>query len=96
MLNLMHRLIITDQIELSVTQGTTHQNRAPLLQLYVPLNDTVAKSPTYKNYWNNLSPDIRNIVDHERFKTVIDIRGLINEEFINGETARLTAGLFGL
>ena len=45
MLNLIHRLIATDQFELYTPERETRQNRAPLIKIYIPINDTVGKSP---------------------------------------------------
>ena len=55
MLNLVHCLIHSGQLDLNVPQRETCQSIAPLFYMYVPINDTVAKSPVYtaKDYWNN-------------------------------------------
>ena len=94
MLNLIHRLITTNQIEIQTPERETRQNRSPLIPLYVPVNDTVAKSPVYvaRETWNNQHPDTRGILNHEIFKATI--RRKINNEYIAYEIARLTAGLF--
>ena len=47
MLNLIHRLLNTGQIEQVEVQRATRQNSAPVLQQYVPQNDTIAKSPIF-------------------------------------------------
>ena len=59
---------------------------APVLQQYVQLKDTVAKSPVFvaRNHWNNLPVDTRNIMDHAQFKEVI-------RTMVKNENARLTA-----
>ena len=82
------------QLDLNVPQRETRQNIAPLFYMYVPINDTVAKTPVYtaKDYWNNLAPTHRSIQDYNLFKTTM--KREITNEFIRNETARLTAGLF--
>ena len=67
MLNLMHRLISTEQIDIHVPERETRHNKAPLIKSCVPINNIVAKSPAFgaREIWNNLSPDFRSIVDHE-------------------------------
>ena len=94
MLNLVHRLIHSGQLDLNVPQRETRQNIAPLFYMYVPMNDTVAKTQMYtaKDYWNNLAPTHRSIQDYNLFKTTM--KREITNEFIRNETARLTAGLF--
>ena len=94
MLNLVHRLLITGQIDKVEVQRVTRHNMAPLLHQYVPINDIIAKSPVFiaRNYWNNLSVGHRNVDDHEQFKNVI--RAMVKNEYIQEENARLTAGLF--
>ena len=94
MLNLIHRLITTEQIELLVPERETRHNRSPLIDLYVPINDTVAKSAVHvaRETWNSLSPDTRGIMDHELFKTTM--RCKLIDEYIASEIARLTAGIF--
>ena len=87
MLNLLDRLLSTGQIDQAETQRVTRHNIAPVLQQYVPLNDTMAKSPTFvaRGYWNALPADVRNVLDHAHFK---------KEEYLREETLRLTAGQF--
>ena len=94
MLNMVHRLLCTNQIEPVIVQRTTRQNMAPVLQQYVPLNDTIGKSPVFltRHYWNNLHAATRNIVDHEQFKNTV--RKMVNHEYITAERARLAAGQF--
>ena len=67
---------------------------APVLQQYVPFNDTVAKSPVFvaRNHWINLPVDTRNIMDHAQFKGVI--RTMVKNEYVRNENARLTARHF--
>ena len=94
MLNMIHRLITTNQIDLHIPVRETRQNRSPLIDLYVPINDTIAKSPVYvaRETWNTQQPDTHGIVDHELFKKTIKQR--MNDEYIASEIARLTAGIF--
>ena len=94
LLNMIHRLIATGQIILCTPERETRQNIAPLIKTYVPLNDTVAKSPIFvaRELWNNQTPAIRSIVDHNLFK--ITICSNINKDYIASEIARITAGLF--
>ena len=94
MLNLIHRLLNTGQIDQVEAQRVTRQNIAPVLQQYVPQNDTILKSSIVvaRDYWNNLPANIRNIEGHEHFKNVI--RDIVKQEHISDETARLAAGLF--
>ena len=94
MLNLLHHLLRTGQIDQAETQRVTRHNIAPVLQQYVPLNDTMAKSPTFvaRGYWNALPADVRNVLDHAHFKNVI--RDMVKEEYLREETLRLTAGQF--
>ena len=67
---------------------------AAVLQQYVPLNDTVAKSPVFvaRNHWNNLPVDTRNIMDHAQFKGVIHT--MVKNEYVRNDNARLTAVTF--
>ena len=67
MLNLIHRLLSTNQINQVVVHRVTHQNVAPVIQQYVPQNDIIGKSPVFaaRNNWNNLPADIWNINGHE-------------------------------
>ena len=94
MLNLLHRLLKTGQIDQVEAQRVTRQNAAPVLHQYVPQNDTIAKSPIFvaRDYWNNLPVDTRNIVGHECFKNVI--RNMVKDEYIREERTRLFAGQF--
>ena len=66
MLNSIHRLITTGQIDQVEAQRVTRHNMAPVLQQYVAQNDIIAKSPTSvaRTYWNNLQEDVRNIDDY--------------------------------
>ena len=43
MLNLIHRLIGTDQIDLQEPARETRQNRSPLNNISIPINDTVGQ-----------------------------------------------------
>ena len=94
MLNLIHRLLNTGQIVQVVVQRATRQNSAPVLQQYVPQNDTIAKSPVFvaRGYWNALPVHIRNTNEHTSFKDIV--RNRIREEYITEERARLAAGQF--
>ena len=94
MLNLMHRLLISGQIEQQTVHRVTRQNIAPLLQQHVPINDTIAKSPVYiaRDLWNNLPVDTRNIIEHECYKTTV--RNYIQKDYVTHEEAKLLAGLF--
>ena len=96
MLNLIHRLLHAGQIDQIEAQRVTRHNIAPVLQKYVPQNNTIMKSPTFvaRDYWNNLPVDVRNIDDHDHFKNII--RSMIKKEHINDERIRLTAGLFNI
>ena len=96
MLNLVHRLLTTDQIEKNEAQRITRHNMAPVLPQYVPKNDIVAKSPVFiaRSCWNNLPVNTRNIEDHDQFKTVT--RNMIQNEYTKDENTRLTAGLFNV
>ena len=79
-----------------MTERETRHNAAPVLQQFVPQNETIAKSPTFvtRNLWNNLPVNARNIKEHEHFKKVI--RNLVNNEYVKDERDRLTAGLFNV
>ena len=90
----IYRLIETNQIELQVPERETRQNQSPLINLYVPINDTVRKSPVHvaRETWNNQQPDFRGIMDHEHLKSTV--RNKVNDEYIASEIARITAGLF--
>ena len=92
--NIFHRLITTDQIDPCPPKGETRQNIAPLVKMYVPLNDVVAKSPIFiaRELWNSQTPVVRSIVDHKLFKNTI--HSYINKDYIASEIARITAGLF--
>ena len=94
MLNMINRLITTNQINLHIPVRETRQNRSPVIDLYVPINDTIAKSPVYvaRETWNNQQPDTCGIVDHELFKKTV--KQQMNGEYIASEIARLTAGIF--
>ena len=96
MLNLVHRLLTTGQIEKNEAQRITRHNMAPVLPQYVPKNDIVAKSPVFiaRSCWNNLPVNTRNIEDHDQFKTVT--RNMIQNEYTKDENTRLTAGLFNV
>ena len=62
MLNLIHRLIYTGQIDLCTPERETRHNMAPLIKTYVPLNDIVAKSPVFvaRELWNAQPTDVRH------------------------------------
>ena len=94
MLNLIHRLLNSGQIEQVEAQRVTRHNTAPVLQQYVTRNETILRSPTFvaRDCWNNLPADVRNIDNHGHFKNII--RGMIKKDYINDEQARLAAGLF--
>ena len=94
MLNLIHCLLSTNQINQVVVHRVTRQNVAPVLQQYVPQNDIIGKLPVLaaRNYWNNLPADIRNINGHEQFKNII--RTMVKNEYVREEMAKLTAGQF--
>ena len=94
MLNLIHRLIYTGQIDLCTPERETRHNMAPLIKTYVPLNDIVAKSPVFvaRELWNAQPTDVRHIGEHELFKATI--RKKMNDEYISSEIARLSAGIF--
>ena len=87
---MIHRLITTNQIDLCTPETETRQNIAPLIKTYVPLNDTVAKSPVFiaRELWNSQTPVVRSIVNHET------IRSNINKDYIASEVTKITAGLF--
>ena len=94
MLNLLHRLLNTGQINQVEPLRVTRHNTAPVLQQFVPLNESMAKSPIFvaRNYWNTLPVDVGNIQDHDRFKTVI--RDTVKGEYVREERLRLNAGHF--
>ena len=94
MLNLIHRLIAMEHIELRAPQRETRNNIAPIIKTCVPANDTIAKSTVFlaREFWNNLPPDVRYITEHKLFKN--EIRCNIKDEYIDVETARLTVGMF--
>ena len=94
MLNLIHRLIYTGDLELHEPVRVTRRNQAPILITCIDSNQTIAKSPVYtaRNLWNTLSIDLRSIVNHDSFKNVI--RKNIGMEYTAFETLKLTAGLF--
>ena len=93
-LNLMHRLLTSGQVEQQTVHRVTRQNVAPLLQQYVPANDTIAKSPVYvaRDLWNSLPAATRNITDHESFKTTV--RNMVKTDYIEHEEAKLLPRLF--
>ena len=73
MLNLIYRLLTSGQVEQQTVHRVTRLNVAPLLQQYVPANDTIAKSPVYvaRDLWKSLPAATRNIADQESFKTTV-------------------------
>ena len=91
---MIHRLITTNQIDLCKPERETRQNIAPLIKTYIPLNDTVAKSPVFipRELCNSQTPVIRSIVNHETFKTTVHSN--INKDYIASEVTRITADLF--
>ena len=94
MLNLVHRLIVTEDIPMYIPQRETRHNNAPLVMTSIALNQSVAKSPVFvaRDLWNKLPKDVRSIADHEALKNTI--RKRLTETYVNAEIQRLTAGLF--
>ena len=73
MLNIMHHLLISGQIEQQTVYQVKRQNVTPFLQQHVPINNTITKSPVYiaRDLWNNLPVDTKNIIEHACHKTTV-------------------------
>ena len=89
MLNFIHRLIQTEEIDNNVR--LTRRTQAPIVKTFVASNQTIAKSLLVfvaRDFWNSLCPDIRSIDDHEHFKAYI--KKHIKKEYIEYEISKLT------
>ena len=80
------------QIDFQEPVRETRQNRLPVVIIYIPINDTVRKSPVQfaREIWNNQHPVFHSVEDHEHFKTIVHCK--MNNEYIASGRARL--GLF--
>ena len=94
MLNMIHRLIYTDEIALYQPLRQTRRTQAPLVKTYIASNQTIAKSGVYvaRDLWNSLSPDTRLIISHDTFENLI--KKNLGLEYTVYEMSKLTAGLF--
>ena len=94
LLNLMFRLIQNDDAELVIPQRETRGNRAPIVKTFIPINDTIGKSPVYpaRDLWNKLSVDDRNIKSLDCFKATI--RKNVYDACVTEEMVKLMAGIF--
>ena len=88
-LNIMHHLLISGQIEQQTVYQVTRQNVALLLQQHVPIKDNIAKSPVYiaRDLWNNLPVGTRNIIEHECHK--ITVRNYVQKDYVTHEESKL-------
>ena len=94
LLNLVFRLISTSDIPTQVPVRLTRANQGPLLiEHYTPLGK-IQKSPVFqaRSLWNNLPVETRMLDNTVKFKEVC--KKMLQDEYIQKEMARLTAGLF--
>ena len=72
-LNLIHRLVSTEDNVLYEPVRETRRNIAPLVKTSIAINQTIAKATVYvaRDLWNSLSSDIRSVENHNVFKNFI-------------------------